>query len=243
MIKKVFILLGAVVILSCQDTKTNQNETSKSNKNNVQKKQQKNQTKNNRNQIKSKYELDTISKLQQEELIPFLTEYGKTHPQTRAVIETKFGDIELELFTDTPLHRANFIYLANLGYFDTTYFYRVDEDFVIQGGNSDNVITSRMRKRIGSFLIPKEFHNKYRHRYGTLAAAKYARQNVSKASSPFEFYILMDKEGASHLDQEHTIFGKVTKGMSVAEKINQVETGESSQWPVENVEIKVRVLD
>lgn len=243
MIKKVFILLSVIAFLSCQDTKTNQNQLDKSQKNETQEKQQESRSRINQDEKRSKYGLDTITKLQQEELIPFLTKYGEKHPQTRAVIETEFGDIELELFTDTPLHRANFIYMANLGYFDTTYFYRVDEGFVIQAGNGDNPIVSKMRRRIGNFLIPKEFHNKYRHQYGTLAAAKFAQQNVSKASSPFEFYILMDKEGASHLDQEHTIFGKVTKGMSVAEEINQVKTGKSSQWPVDNIEIKVKVLD
>lgn len=243
MIKKVFILLSAFALLSCQDTKTNETEASKSKKNNVQKQQQKSQSKINENEPKTKFGLDTIKKIRQEQLIPFLTEYGKTHPQTRVVIKTDLGDIELELFTDTPLHRANFIYLAKLGYFDTTYFYRVDKGFVIQAGNGDEPIVSKMRKRIGSFLIPKEFHTKYRHQYGTLAAAKFAEQNVSKASSPFEFYILMDKEGAAHLDDEHTVFGKVVSGMEVAEKINEVETGKSSQWPVENIELKVEILD
>src|SRR5699024_8150553 len=117
MTKKVFILLCAMVFLSCQDTKTNQNEEVNSHKKEPPEKQRKSTSEIEQDEERSKYGLDTINKIQQEELIPFLKAYGENHPQTRAVIETDFGDVELELFTDTPLHRANFIYLANLGYF------------------------------------------------------------------------------------------------------------------------------
>lgn len=188
------------------------------------------------------YGLDTIKRVGQKQLKPFLSEYGKEHPATHVTISTQFGDIEIELFKDTPLHRANFLRMVNLGYFNTTYFYRVAEGFVIQGGNSDNDITSRMRKAIGSFLIPKEFKKNHLNNYGTVGMAKYTKQNVSKASSPFEFYIVMSKEGAHHLDYEHTVFGKVIKGMEVAEEIAHVKTGENSEWPVENIEIEAEVL-
>src|SRR5690606_34153003 len=70
----------------------------------------------------------------QEELIPLLTEYGEQNPEDRVKIITRFGDIEVQLYKDTPLHRANFIYLVKLGYFDNTFFHRVSENFVIQGG-------------------------------------------------------------------------------------------------------------
>src|SRR5690606_9971773 len=90
----------------------------------------------------------------QEELIPFLTEYGKENPEDRVRIITRFGDIEVLLYKDTPLHRANFIYLVKLGYFDNTFFHRVAQNFVVQGGNSDNTDTPRKRTKIGSYLIP-----------------------------------------------------------------------------------------
>ncbi len=239
MIKNIFILLATVLFISCQDNKTKSHETENQ--------KEENQTE---NKIKTEKEAENFSeesteikKIKQEELIPFLEEYGKENPQTKALIKTEFGEIELQLFEDTPLHRANFIYMANLGYFNTTYFYRVEKNFVIQAGNSDNDITAKMRKSIGSFLIPKEFKDQYKNKYGTLAAAKYSKQNVSKASSPYEFYIVMDKEGAPHLDQEHTVFGKVVKGMEVAEKIAQAKTENNSYWPVQNIEIEVEILE
>ena len=66
----------------------------------------------------------------QAELIPFLTEYGKKNPETRVRIKTKFGNIEIQLYRDTPLHRANFILLVKQGYFDDTMIHRNALDFV-----------------------------------------------------------------------------------------------------------------
>src|SRR5699024_1640289 len=187
------------------------------------------------------YRLDTITPVDQIHLKPFLEKYGKANPEQYAVISTRFGDIKIKLFNDTPWHRANFVHLVKLGYFNTTYFYRVVQGFVIQAGNSDNEITARMRERIGDFLIPKEFSKRHLNNYGAVGMAKYSEQNVSKASSPFEFYIVMNKDGAHHLDFEHTVFGKVVAGMEVAEKISRVKTGEG-EWPVRDVPITVEVL-
>ncbi|MDT0676237.1 peptidylprolyl isomerase [Autumnicola musiva] len=178
----------------------------------------------------------------QEKLIPFLTEYGKKNPENRVRIKTSFGDIEVRLFRDTPLHRANFIMLVKKGYFNDTYFHRVAPGFVIQGGNSDNISTNEMRHDIGSYLIPSEFDAGHKHTYGAFSAAKYSEQNVSKASSPYEFFIVMDKGGSPHLNNDHTVFGEVTNGMDVAEKIVQVETGQS-EWPIDNVYIDVEIIE
>ncbi|WP_372917595.1 peptidylprolyl isomerase [Salegentibacter sp.] len=180
--------------------------------------------------------------IEQEELIPTLTEYGEENPETRIRIITSFGDIEVSLYRDTPLHRANFIMLTKDKYFDHTYFYRVSPNFVIQGGNSDNTATSRHRKKIGSYLIPSEFEAGYRHVRGAFSAAKYSEQNVSKASSPFEFFIVTKPDGAHHLDNDHTVFGRVTKGMDVVDEIAQVETGQS-EWPVDNIEIDIEIIE
>ncbi len=53
----------------------------------------------------------------QEELIPFLTKYGKEHEENRVRIKTRFGNIDVELYRDTPLHRANFLFLVKEGLF------------------------------------------------------------------------------------------------------------------------------
>ena len=91
--------------------------------------------------------------------LPLLTEatadsilraYGKDNPETRAKITTKYGEIEIELFKDTPVHRANFVYLVKEGYFDNTYFHRVVPNFIIQAGNSDNADTNRKRAKLAN---------------------------------------------------------------------------------------------
>jgi len=225
--------------VGCQDNKTKQNQQQNLEKRILTEKENISSEKNQ----KEKDSVPPIKKLKQEELMPFLYEYGEENPQTRALIQTKFGDMEVELFEDTPLHRANFIYLTHLNYYNTTLFYRVDPGFVIQAGNSDKRETSRMRKSIGNFLIPKEFKAHHQHHYGALAAAKFTKQNVSKASSPFEFYIVMDKNGAHHLDNEHTVFGRVVKGMEVAEEISKAETEKGGEWPMQDIELKVKILN
>ncbi|WP_324721156.1 peptidylprolyl isomerase [Salinimicrobium sp. HB62] len=180
--------------------------------------------------------------LVQEELIPFLLEYGKNHDENRVRIKTRFGNIDVELFRDTPLHRANFLYMVNQDYYDGTFFHRVADGFVIQGGNSDNPDTNQKRHHIGDFLIPSEFDAGHPHVRGALAAAKYAEQNISKASSPYEFYIVQDPDGAPHLNNDHTVFGRVISGMDVVDKINKVPT-DQSEWPLTNIHIEMEVLD
>lgn len=180
--------------------------------------------------------------LVQEELIPFLTQFGKKNPENRIKISTSFGDIEVQLYKDTPLHRANFIYLTKRGYFNDTYFHRVAEGFVIQGGNSDNVETSNKRNAIGAYLIPSEFEAGHKHTRGAFSAAKYAEQNVSKASSPFEFFIVLNQNGAHHLDNDHTVFGRVIKGMDVVDSIAKQEVGEG-EWPLLNIRMKIEIIE
>lgn len=187
-------------------------------------------------------DLSHIKTLEQEELMPFLKKYATKNPETRIQIETEYGNIIVQLFEEPVFHRANFIRLAKLGYFDTCVFHRVDPEFVAQAGNSDRVMTRDYRSAIGRYLIPSEYTNKYKHEYGAFAAAKYKKQNVSNASSPFEFYIVTKKDGAHHLDGEHTVFGKVMEGMDVAEKISKVET-DNSEWPISNIDMNVKVLN
>lgn len=193
---------------------------------------------------RARYEaaIPEFKKLEQEELIPFLTQYAEEHPETRVRITTTYGTIDLQLFKDTPLHRANFIRLVKLGYFNTTFFHRVSPNFVVQGGNSDRTDTAKMRGKVGSFLIPSEFRSGHTHTRGALGAAKYSEQNVSKASSPFEFYIVQKKSGAHHIDRDHTVFGRVTSGMEVVDAINAVKT-DDSEWPIKNIPIEIEILE
>lgn len=177
----------------------------------------------------------------QEKLIPFLTEFGKNNPENKFRISTTFGDIDVLLFNDTSLHRANMIFLIKEGYFNGTFFHRVANGFVIQGGNSDNKETSIKRNNIGSFLIPSEFEAGHKHFRGAFSAAKYAEQNVSKASSPFEFFIVQSERGAHHLDNDHTVYGRVINGMNVVDEIAKQPIGEG-EWPLINIPITIEVI-
>ena len=71
-------------------------------------------------------------KLSSENATEFFLEYGSLNKESIIEIETGFGKIRIRLFENTPLHRANFLYLINNKYFNTTFFHRVSKNHVIQ---------------------------------------------------------------------------------------------------------------
>lgn len=189
---------------------------------------------------------DTISfpKITNDNLVSFLTEYGEKNPETKVLIKTRFGDIEIELYKDTPLHRANFIYLVKQKYFDETFFHRVVPDFIIQAGNSDLVSTPKKRSKLGKeYLLPAEIIKGRIHEYGTVSGAKEYRENPDNRTAPYEFFIFLGpKSSTAHLNGKYTIFGKVVKGMDVVEEISKVEV-DSGDWPLSNIYISAEVLE
>ena len=88
--------------------------------------------------------------------IPFFFEYEKKNKENKVRIKTKYGNIDIELFKETPYHRSNFIYLTKKKYFNGTSFHRVVKDFIIQGGNSDSYEISKRRRNIGRYLLPPD---------------------------------------------------------------------------------------
>ncbi|MEW7291426.1 peptidylprolyl isomerase [Aquimarina sp. 2304DJ70-9] len=180
-------------------------------------------------------------KLTNKNLREFMTNYGNENPETLVRIKTTYGNIDIQLYTETPIHRANFIYLVKQKYFDETFFYRVAKGFVIQGGNSDRQQMAVRRFQIGEYTIPQEPVKGLTHTRGAVALSKQWVDNPSNRSTPFEFFIVIAKKGAYHLDGEHTIFGKVVKGMAVADKISNVPV-DGSEWPKENIFIKAEVI-
>ena len=101
--------------------------------------------------------------------IPFFYEYGINNEEKNVRIITNYGNIELELFEETPYHRANFIFLTKEKYFDGTYFHRVVKDFIIQGGNSDSYDVSKRRQKIGRYLLPPDTKKGFKHHRGILS--------------------------------------------------------------------------
>jgi len=172
----------------------------------------------------------------------FFTEYEKKNKETNVIIKTNYGNITLRLYEDTPIHRANFIFLTKIGYFNTTVFYRVAKNFVIQGGNSDEYYTMTQRYKYGNYLLKPEFRANRKHKYGALAAARDWENNPDKLSSPFEFYMVQNKKGAHHLNNEHTVFGEVISGFSTMEKISNVKVG-VDEWHKVNIKMTVEVIE
>ena len=185
----------------------------------------------------------TYQLISNENVVEFLTTYGKDNPETKVLITTQQGSIELELFNDAPLHRANFIYLVKQGYYNETFFHRVVPNFIIQGGNSDLRSTPKKRAAIGNYLLPAELHNGKIHRMGTLSGAKEYRKNPDKNSAPFEFFIFLGPQTSTgHLNGNYTVFGKVTKGMDVVQKIANLPS-DGGDWPLQNVYIEAKVIE
>jgi cyclophilin family peptidyl-prolyl cis-trans isomerase len=131
-------------------------------------------------------------------------------------IDTTKGKIVAELHADAaPKTVANFLALAKAGYYDNMVWHRVVPGFVIQTGDGPKKPT-----------IPDEV-NVHKHQPGALAMAKPgSMSDPSRLSAPdsasTQFYIsLGDREKTKHLNEEFTVFGQVTEGMEVAEKITQ----------------------
>jgi cyclophilin family peptidyl-prolyl cis-trans isomerase len=181
-------------------------------------------------------------KLNDENAIPFLFEYGKKNKENKVRINTGYGSIDIELFNDTPYHRANFIYLIKNKYFQGEYFHRVVKDFIIQGGNSDNISTSKKRRKIGRYLLPPDTKKGYKHHRGILSMPSSEIENPYKLASPYEFFIVQKKDGAYHLDKNYTAFGKVIKGMNVVDLISNLET-DKREWPLDNVRFNIEIIE
>ncbi|MFK8303486.1 peptidylprolyl isomerase [Capnocytophaga stomatis] len=184
-----------------------------------------------------------IETLNTQSVIPFLFNYEKENKERYVRIITDYGNIDIELFNETPYHRANFIFLTKQQYFDGSVFHRVVKDFVIQGGNSDGWDIRKKRQKIGYYLLPPDTKKGFKHHRGIVSMPSSDIDNPHQFASPYEFFIVVQSPGAYHLDGNYTAFGKVIAGMDVVDKINQVETNEKSKWPKRDVKMKVVLLD
>lgn len=138
--------------------------------------------------------------------------------ETRAVIETNFGNMVVKLYNDTPKHRDNFIRLARAGHYDGTLFYRVIKDFVIQGGSSDSrgAMSGRTIGYGDAIIIDAEIKQEHYHKKGALAAPRQPdRENFFKESDISQFYIVQGRKYTpAELDNlEKRINGPIRKAI------------------------------
>ena len=174
--------------------------------------------------------------LNEDNAIDFFFGYAKTLKETKVKLTTTKGTFTVELYDNVPYHKANFIYLAKKGYFDNTQFHRVVPNFIIQGGNSDDVSVSKKRRAIGRYLLPPDTRKGHKHHRGTISMPSSERDNPHKLASPYEFFIVVTKPGSYHLDGDYTPFGRVIEGMDVVDKINETPI-DSGEWPMRNIYI------
>jgi peptidyl-prolyl cis-trans isomerase B (cyclophilin B) len=128
-----------------------------------------------------------------------------------ARLNTNHGAIEVELFpVDAPKTVDNFVKLARDGFYDGVIFHRVIPDFMIQGGDPTGTGTGGP-----GYTFEDEFNDRKVER-GALAMA-----NAGPNTNGSQFFIVTT-ESAPWLDGKHTVFGRVTAGMDVADTISEL---------------------
>ncbi|MGC1515515.1 MAG: peptidylprolyl isomerase [Maribacter sp.] len=226
-----FVFSAALILLSCKDTPKNVENKEVDvtvPKDSVAPEAQKNDTA----PEKEPFELT------EDNAIDFFFNYEKTLTANKVKITTNLGSFVIELFENVPYHRANFIYLTRKGYFNDTQFHRIVKNFIIQGGNSDDVETGIKRSTIGRYLLPPDTRKGHKHHRGTVSMPSSELDNPHMLASPFEFFIVVTDPGSYHLDGEYTPFGRVVEGMEVVDTINHQPVGEGD-WPQQNVYIQM----
>ena len=174
--------------------------------------------------------------------IPFFYEYEKYNKENKVRIITRYGNIDILLYENTPYHRANFIYLTKMNYFESSIFHRVVRGFIIQGGNSDSRKSALKRTKIGRYLLPPDTKKGHPHHRGVISMPSSEIDNPHKMASPYEFFIVHQSPGAYHLDGNYTAFGEVISGMDVVDKINK-EPVDNNEMPHNNVYLKTIIIE
>ena len=124
------------------------------------------------------------------------------------LLKTTLGDIRLQLYDGTPIHRDNFINLVRTNFYDGVSFHRVIKDFMIQTGdpNTRAGLSAQIIDSLDSYTIPAEFSKQYFHKKGALAAARQGNDvNPEMRSSGTQFYIV---QGVKNTEEELNMIEK-----------------------------------
>lgn len=155
---------------------------------------------------------------------------------TRVLLATSEGNIELALDSQkAPVSVKNFVEYVNSGFYNDTTFHRVIPGFMVQGGG----FTRDMKQKATRAPIKNEADNGLRNLRGTIAMARTAE----KDSATSQFFInVTDNAFLDHGQRDfgYAVFGKVVKGMDVADKISQTQT--TNVGPYQNVPTRPVVI-
>lgn len=159
----------------------------------------------------------------------------------KVLIETSMGEIEVELFQDkAPVTVKNFLTYVDDKFYDGVIFHRVISNFMIQGGGLEPGLKEKKTKD----EIKNEADNGLSNERGTIAMAR--KDDPDSASAQFFINVADNSKGLDHKSNKpeefgYCVFGKVTKGMDIVDKIKEVETesrGRNRDVPVKDVVIK-----
>ena len=146
------------------------------------------------------------------------------------LLETSMGNIKIELFEDTmPVTAGNFKKLVEQKFYDDVIFHRVIPNFMIQGGDP----TGTGRGGPG-YTIKDEFTKNNKNNRGTISMA-----NAGPNTGGSQFFI--NTVDNNFLDTKHPVFGKVTEGMDVVDKISNVKR-DANDKPLEDAVIKRAII-
>ena len=143
------------------------------------------------------------------------------------IIKTNFGEIQFETYdADAPKTAANFIVLANKGFYDNLIFHRVIKGFMIQGGDPSGNGTGGPGYQFEDELNPQTESYKAGYLKGVVAMA-----NAGPNTNGSQFFIMLENYPLLH---NYTIFGKIVKGQEIVDKIGDVKT-DSQDKPLNSV--------
>lgn len=153
-------------------------------------------------------------------------------------LTTPYGMMVVYLYNKTPLHKKNFIKLANQGFYDGLLFHRVIPNFMVQGGDPDGNGSGGP-----GYTIPAEIFTDIKHKKGSIAAARLGNNvNPEKASSGSQFYIAVSTSGTAHLNGEYTVFGEVIKGIEYSDSIVKQPRNMSTNKPNTDQTMNMKVV-
>jgi peptidyl-prolyl cis-trans isomerase B (cyclophilin B) len=155
---------------------------------------------------------------------------------SKAILTTRLGEITLEFLPElAPKHVENFITLAKSGFYDGTLFHRVIPGFMVQGGDPNSKQDDKRLHGTGGSgkNVSAEF-SKEPHKRGAVSMARSGHPD----SASSQFFIVV--EDASHLDNQYTLFGRVTSGLEVVDAIVAEETDHRDN-PLAAVSMTVRI--